>query len=68
MKRYKVIVNEIKTNIFELNAISKEEAKAMVDEIIYKTKILNLNCVSNSKKIEYKIARTKGDLLNEKGN
>ena len=61
MKRFKVTVNEIKTNIFELTANNREEAKEMVEEIIYKTEILKLNCVGNSTKIEYKIAKKRGE-------
>ena len=61
MKRFKVKVNEIKTNIFELTANNREEAKEMVEEIIYKTEILKLNCVGNSMKIEYKIAKKRGE-------
>ncbi len=59
MKRYKVKVEEVKTAIFELNARNKKNAQEMVEEIIFKTCILEMDCVNHDKKYFIDINRIK---------
>ncbi len=59
MKRYEVKVEEVKTTVFELDAKNKKEAQAMVEEIIFKTCILEMNCVDHTKAIYINIDKIK---------
>lgn len=56
-KRYVVKVEKVKSIEFELAADSKKEAEKMVEEIIYKTKILDLDLIDYQKKYYYVITR-----------
>ncbi len=59
MKRYNIKVNEVKTTVFELNAKNKKEALAMVEEIIFKTCILDLKYVGHEINYGVDITRAK---------
>jgi len=55
MRRYNIKVREIKETEFELNAKNKKEAKLLVEEIVFKSKILDLSCVYLTSRYEYLI-------------
>jgi len=55
MRRYNIKVREIKETEFELNAKNKKEAKLLVEEIVFKSKILDLSCVYHTSRYEYLI-------------
>ena len=59
MKKYNIIVEEIKSTEFQLKAKCREEVQEMVDEIIYKTNILDLPCIHHKKKINIIINKLK---------
>ncbi len=56
---YNINVEEIKSTEFQLKANNKEEVKKMVEEIIYKTSILDLPYVHHNKKFNIVINKIK---------
>ena len=53
MKKFKVVVNQIKSIPFELEARNKKEAEKMVKDVVETSNINDIQlCITNSEKIE----------------
>ncbi len=57
MKKYNIKVEEVKTTEFQLDAKNKKEALKMVEEIVFKTCILDLSCVEHKEEVNFIIFR-----------
>lgn len=65
MKRYKVKVEEVRITEFNVDAKNKQNAHAIVEDIILNTNILNLSCVGHKFEVRIALQQTKGNNLNE---
>ncbi len=59
MRRYKITLNKVRSTEFELNARNKKEALSLVDEILFKTCILDLDFIKHKTDYEIDITKTK---------